>query len=338
MSLILLFTYPALSEHFPLALFPMLGRLLTVWNRHRKEQGLALRDTAQRFENDNEMTFLVNVWTEFLGGKATRLVKWTVDGELEDKEAAIEWIETAWEKDHLKCNWNSDFTQGSIPPLKYLDKDLKALADSAPKVKNPKPDLTYGLLEAAFEADAQRVNDENGAGLVTNGVHPFFVVEAKSAERPIDEAQNQCARGGAAMVRLKRKFDGLAEGTYTDEKAQHEGDKDSPNNQKFHIDRYRTDDQSFAFSLAIVPRYAMVFVHWAEEAYSIEGVLVTINWHMNWVTDYNLVSPAAWIGLHHDIDNILDWGVLTRKKELDDLCKKILEREQKEGSNKKQKT
>ena len=338
MSLILLFAYPALSEHFPLALFPLLGRLLIVWNRHRKEQGLELRDTAREFENDNEMTFLVNVWTKFWGGKNTRLVKWTADGELEDEEAAIEWIETAWGKDHLKCNWNSDFTRGSIPPLKYLDRDLKALADSAPKVKNPKPDLTYGLLAAAFEADAQRVNDKNGAGLVTNGVHPFFIVEAKSAERPIDEAQNQCARGGAAMVRLKRKFDSLAEGTYTDEEAQHEGDEDSSNKQRFPIDHYRTDDQSFAFSLAIVPQYAKLFVHWAEEAYSKEGELVTINWHANWVTDYNLVSPAAWIELHHDVDNILDWGVLTRKKELDDLCKKILEREQKEGSNKKQKT
>lgn len=52
----------------------------------KKEQGLALRDTAKEYANSNELTFLVNVWTKFLGAKDTRLVKTTADGELEDKE------------------------------------------------------------------------------------------------------------------------------------------------------------------------------------------------------------------------------------------------------------
>ena len=260
-------------------------------------------------------------------------MKTTADGELEDEEEAIRWIETAWEKDHLRCNWSADFTRGSVPPLVILDPTLRILADRAPRVKNPKPDLTYGLLQDAFSNDEQPIND-HGAGLSINMVHPFFIVEAKSAEKPIDEAQNQCARGGAAMVRLKRKFDSLAEGTYQDNEAQHGEDKDSHNKQGIPVDHYRTDTQAFAFSLAIVPRYAMMFVHWAEEAYSKEGQLLTIHWHANWVEDYNLVNPAAWIELHRDIDNVLDWGVLTRKQELKELCNKIFERE---NSNKKRK-
>ena len=270
-------------------------------------------------------------------------MKTTADGELENEKEAIEWIETAWKKDHLRCNFNADFTRGSVPPLVILDPILRGVAEHAPKVKNPKPDLTYGLLQGAFSDHEQRVNDNNGAGLSIDMVHPFFIVEAKSTEKPIDEAENQCARGGAAMVRLKRKFDELAEGTFKDYQSQQGKDNDvndqanqtSQNKEKISIDHYRTDTKSFTFSLALVPRNARMFVHWAEEAYSKEGQLLTINWHANEIHTYNLKFPEPWIELHRDMDNVLDWGTLTRKQELKALCNKILEREQ---SNKRQKT
>ena len=141
----------------------------------------------------------------------------------------------------------------------------------------------------------------------------------------------------------KAKFDELAEGTFKDHESQQEKDKDgynqakqtSQNKEKTPIDDYRTDTKSFTFSLAIVPRNARMFVHWAEDAYSKEGVLLTTNWHANELHTYNLKFPEPWIELHRDMDNVLDWGTLTRKKELKELCHKILEREQ---SNKKQKT
>ena len=288
------------------------------------------------------MTFIVNVWTKFLGAEDTRLVKRTADGELEDEEEAIRWIETAWEKDHLRCNWNADFTQGSIPPLRNLDPAMKLYCDKAPRVKNPKPDLTYGLLQTAFSEDEQVINDTHKAGLSVGMVHPFFVVEAK-LDRSFDEVENQCARGGAAMVRLKRKFNSLAEGTYEDEEARHAGDGDDLggqttfNQKKIPIDHYRTDTKSFAFSLALIPRSATMYVHWAEELFPKEGPFLTVYWHATPIADYTLRNPEAWIALHHDIDNVLDWGVLTRSQELRELCGQIWEREQKEGSNKKQK-
>ncbi len=211
------------------------------------------------------------------------------------------------------------------------------MADHAPRVKNPKPDLTYRLLQNAFSADEQYINDEHGARLSLNMHHPFFIVEVKSAEKPIDEAENQCARGGAAMVRLKRKFDSLAEGTYQDNEAQNGEGKDSDhshNKQRIPVDHCRTDTQSFAFSLAIVPRAATIFVHWAEEAYSKEGQLLTVRWHANYVANYNLKDPAAWVELHRDLDNILDWGVLIRKEEIGSLCDQIYART---DSNKRRK-
>ena len=101
------------------------------------------------------------------------------------------------------------------------------------------------------------------------------------------------------------------------------------------IERYRSDTKSFAFSLALDPLFATMFVHWAEEAFSKEGTVITINWHATPVASYILRYVEPWIDLHRDIDNVLDWGTLTRKQELKDLCKKIDEREQ---SNKRQKT
>lgn len=268
-------------------------------------------------------------------------MKTTADGELENEKEAIQWIETAWEKDHLACNWNADFTKGSIPELIVLDPALKLHTDKAPRVKNPKPDLTYGLLQTAFSKNEQDINDAYGAGLSLGMVHPFFVVEVKTEERSPVEAENQCARGGAAMVLLKRKFNSLAEGTYKDKEAQHKKDRAhlagqmSHNNEEIPIASYRIDTKSFAFSLALVPESATMFVHWAEEAFSEEGILITTNWHASHIAHYFLRDVAPWIDLHRDIDNVLDWGTLTRKKELNELCNKILEREQ---SNKKQKT
>ena len=281
------------------------------------------------------MTFLVHVWTKFLDAEDTRLVKTTADGELEDEEGAIRWIETAWKKDHLRCNWNADFTRGSVPPLVNLDPSLRLHTEKVPRVKNPKPDLTYGLLQAAFAKVEQDINNKHGAGLSVDIVHPFFVVEAKIGGKPIDEAELQCARGGAAMVRLKRNFDKHADGTYVDEEAKQGQNKDgnhvaeriSPNKEEIPIDHYRTDTKSFAFSLALVPRSATMFVHWAEEAFSKEGTLLTINWHATHVAEYQLRNGAPWIELHRDIDNVLDWGTLTRKQELRDLCSQIFTRE-----------
>lgn len=49
----------------------------------------------------------------------------TADGQVEDPEVAIQWIETAWQKDNLICNWSADFVQGSVPKLLIEDVTLK---------------------------------------------------------------------------------------------------------------------------------------------------------------------------------------------------------------------
>ena len=304
------------------------------------EQAQALRKASRKYEDDNELTFLVDVWSKFLSVEDTGLVISTVDDQLEDEEEAIRWIEAAWEKDHLKCNWNAKFTRGSIPLLDFRDSIRQHLADRAPRVKSPKPDLIYGLPQNAFSVDEQYINNKYGAALSLNTEHPFFVVESFSVEEPMGRAENRCAVGGAAMVRLKRRFDILAKATYHDSEAHNRRDKNwdylseqfAPEKETTPIDYYRTDINSFAFSLIINPRYAEMFVHWAEEAFSKEGQLLTISWYTNHLECYSLRNPAGWIDLHRALENVLDWGVLMRKQEMKDLCNQIFARE---GSDKR---
>ena len=256
----------------------------------------------------------------------TGLVISTVDDQLEDEEEAIRWIEAAWEKDHLKCTWNAKFKRNSIPLLDFGDSIAQILADRGPRIKNPKPALTYGFKGDAFSTDEQYINDKYGAALSLDVEHAFFMVEVSPVYESYARAEHRCAVGGAAMVRLKRKFDSLAEGTYYADEARYS---------RIPYDHYKTDTKSFAFSLIISPTYAEIWVHWAEEVYSKEGELLIIEWHANHVTHHPLREEEHVIKLYRDINNVLDWGNLTRKQELGELCRKILEREQ---SNKKEKT
>ena len=301
------------------------------------EQGKELLDTAEEHERDSELTFLVHVWNIFLSVKDKRLVKTTAAGDLENEKEAIQWIETAWDKDQLKCNWGTEFVRGSVPPLVVTDPYMIIYTDHAPRVKNSKPDLAYGLKHKDLSDQEQRINKDFGADLSPYMDHPFFIVEAKIAENGLCEAENQCARGGAAMVRLKRKFDKLAEGAFNDYESQQKKNKDGIDlaSEKIPIGHYQTDTKSFAFSLAIHSTDATMFVHWAEDVFSKEGKWLTINWHSSYIARYWLGEEEAWIELHRDIDNILDWGVLARRQELKELCSQIFTREH---SKKKQKT
>ena len=112
------------------------------------EVAVRLQRLAKDHEFDNELTFLVNVWGVLLSSE-----RWarTVNAE-EDEVEAVEWIERAWAKDHLKCAWSADFIKGSIPPWEFGKEIAEQLYSNIPRIRNPRPDLTYGLHQDAFTA------------------------------------------------------------------------------------------------------------------------------------------------------------------------------------------
>lgn len=97
----------------------------------------------------------------------------------------------------------------------------------------------------------------------------FFIVEAKCAESLIEDAENQCCRGGAAVVYARLQF--IA-------KVNDKGELASA-----------TDLDSIAFSLALISSIAHLFIHWAlvsekdTSFTSTKGYEMMVGYHMKWV-------------------------------------------------------
>ena len=304
---------------------------------------------SRKHESSNELTWLVNVWGILLNKS-----RWVEADDGMDQEAAVDWIEKAWEKDYLQCNWQGDFNVEIVPELELGDLTIKAAAETIPKLKTPRPDLTYGLEEAAFTEAERRINFAYRCRVMSNLDHAFFAVEAKSFSAPIGLAELQCARAGACMVSLTREFN---EVSYTSKKAaagkiqvpfsstnaesQDHGDLASASTlrEPFQASEisYRVDEESIAFTLAITPGKALLYVNWAEEKDFGPDKGTGVYYHMHIVGSYDLDDTARWIELRHDIDNVLDWGVGKRKRQLCSTCAKRVEGSSKKSS-KRQRT
>lgn len=256
------------------------------------------RKVRKSFAIVNELTFLVNLWACLL--HKTREVE-----RLEAQEK-VEWIQKAWDLDHLGTNWSADFLRDSIPPIQTDDPVFKKLFREMPRVENPRPDLAFGLRVDAFNRTERHVNHilYRHAVLSQELFHIWFIVEVKSAGGTIEDAENQCCRGGAAMVNARMKFNAEA-----------------PNTIGLSLG---ADLQSIAFSLAVAPGSAQMFVHWAEIKET-ETKEIEVVFHMNFLRDYSLKDHACdgFAQLRHDIDNVLDWGTLKRQQKIKDVCKQI---------------
>ena len=254
-----------------------------------------IQELRKIFATGNELTFLVELWGSLL--HKTRTVRQL------DPQGRIEWIKRAWRKDCLRTNWGADFLRDSVPAIqKPDDKVLAKLLESLPRIQNPRPDLTYGLGQEAFDETERRIMHTCNKFTVLSAdlYHGFFLVEVKSAEGTIEDAENQCCRGGAALVHARIQFN-----------AQATMEHESP--------PMGADLQSIAFTLALVPSKAHMFVHWAEIRNT------DIVYHMNLVNSYDFrsLSCDGFAQLRYDIDNVLDWGTLRRKQEIKNVCKEI---------------
>lgn len=305
-----------------------------------------------KFETDNETTLLVNLWKHLLqetripiqpkekGSQSNDPISTETLDIQEEVAAAIEWIEKAWEKDHLKCTWQALFPREMMPKAPSSeDPFLDILFKDLPRVASPVPDLTYGLQEKAFTTEVELQIILANSQIITDNLYfPFFIVEAKSASKPIGEAENQACRGGAAIVNHLRNF--LAAVPPKKASSTQSGPASefpttvAPTSSKVAASTpsfLGPDKDSFCYSLCLTPWYAEIFVNWTEQVSAKE-----VHWHMHLVANYDLAEKQKIKELRHDIDNILDWGVLKRRKEITDACAKIVASGSKK--NKKRKT
>ena len=241
-----------------------------------------LRARRDEYEKSNEDTF-IHMFMAALKKENRRT--WNAKKQ--------KWKRVEWDQDGLKEAWNQSFQKNSIPKIDTADRVAKDILDSNPRIKNPKPDIVWGLSPRVFDKGLMEINKlyYAQAGICPADTwHPFCILEAKM-KGSIEDAIYQCARGGAALVsaaRLLYYVAGLLDLT-------------TPG----------PDLITPVFSLAVVPTVISLLVHWAEV--DDQG----ITWfHTSHVYTYGLENPGVGTQLRHDLNNILDWGTLNRKAEV----------------------
>ena len=244
------------------------------------------------------------------------------------------WAERKWDKDFIKAKWCADLKSSAVPrlcPISGAQGDqalLAAVLKNHPRIATPRPDIIYGLRRSAFTPAERLVNEtfQDWASASEDCFHPFFLVECKLFK--IEDAENQIARGGSSLVNARRNFDAQ--------------DRERAMRQN----SLGPDLASIAFSLALTPAQAHLFIHWAEVIPSSLSPAssppfqtepdYTVVYHTTILTVYRLTSPAHVLSvltspsnehsfdrLRHDLNNILDWGTLKRKKEVKEVCEAL---------------
>ena len=96
----------------------------------------------------------------------------------------------------------------------------------------------------------------------------------------------------------------------------------------------KADMDSFAFTLAVGSQSANMFVNWALEMDSNNYV----HWHMHCLQTYQFRRPDDLNQLHHDMNNVLEWGLSARKDKMIDCCTNIYDSGIIQPSRKRQRT
>ena len=247
----------------------------------------------RKFERSNEDTFINQFMNALLQDEREKR---------DEREKLENWVKTSWDQDGLTQAWNQQFQKECIPQILAPDALTKKVLSANPRIKDPKPDITYGISSRLFSKEQHKTNRTyyQQTGICPGLWHPFFLVEAK-LKGTIEDAEYQCVRGGAALVNAGQQLR-YCSGV--------DADPDVP------------DIHTAVFSLAVTPIVALLHIHWAEKISDGETLF-----HMNHVQTYGLKNKGVGRQLRHDIDNILDWGTLTRKNQVDEMLNDIATRE-----------
>ena len=271
-------------------------------------KALEVQEIIFTYQNEPEATFLFFVWHALLNKSRHTYQRPHEEERSVDMQS---WMETSWTKDHLRYKFNIDFAKDSVPPLPPTTDYEKALLSKIPRVPNPRPDIAFAVYEDAFTPTERDLFDQIGCSLTGNGsYHDFASLDAKSINASIEEAENQCSRSGSAMVWSRGKLNDL----YA--KCPQQSLNQPSSSQLSSLPPPSTETKSkiktntLAFTLAFATSQARLFVHWDLDQNGIT------NWHMHSLRSYNYDDLSDLTQLHHDIDNIMEWGVTKRKMEI----------------------
>ncbi|KAL8733109.1 MAG: hypothetical protein Q9166_002301 [cf. Caloplaca sp. 2 TL-2023] len=203
-----------------------------------------------------------------------------------------------WYQDGLFALLLAPFRYQATTPLesrnnKSTSGHILSLADSRPAV-------CYGLSDNAFTAEQDSMLQPilHYAFIQKPNHFSFFIVEAKGSEGNMVESENQALRNTSTLVWASRQIQGIA------------GKRD--------LQRTGADTDNIIFSICMTSVATRLFVTWAlvEDG---EGGTKELGYHMTRLRQYSMVDVGDLIALRKDIENIMDWGLSTRKQWILDM-------------------
>ncbi|KAG8530629.1 uncharacterized protein KY384_004667 [Bacidia gigantensis] len=249
-------------------------------------------------KDQNEATFLCEVFHNLLG------IKRSVSNDVEGERT---YIDQSWSKSFLRTKWDNEFVGNDVPTLKIPDDDVaywKAILAAFPRIKSPKPDVSYSIDSNAYDSNLKlkKVIDFVHCQLGGRGRLPYFFRRRIS----IHKAENQAMTTGATMCEHSRR----CRRAFTAQ----------PNQEPQPVTTPTPDAESFVFTIAIDPDQVKLFVNWILVHPPLDNT-----YHMHHLRTYTFNNAEHVAILHHDLDNILDWGVGKRKRDFDTLAEASLE-------------
>lgn len=188
-------------------------------------------------------------------------------------------------------------------------------------ISEPRPDYCFGLeVNMHPNIKTTSINEYTRVliGVRSNLRYPFLIFEGKGARGSLADAENQAMRGGATLVYARRIL-----------------------NHKAGLPHFTgPDKQSFAFSMTLDCYTAHVWVHWcevqpAEAPVDAEDNTFLANeyyetYHMDSLVHCDFSKLEDVQDLTRTLNNILDWGCLQRKREVDCVLETLKRKEAEE--------
>ncbi|KAL8942252.1 MAG: hypothetical protein Q9216_001777 [Gyalolechia sp. 2 TL-2023] len=205
---------------------------------------------------------------------------------VKDKTEDGKWVAVEWNVQGLDNNPNQEFRIGGVTALDPQNDLHEKILKEVPKVQHPKPDQAFGVDEAVFSKDENRINSVyiNFAGISEGMYHTFSIKEFKGYGGSMVEAENQALRAGSILVEVN---------IFLWDKA---GLRQ--------ISETGADLSTIAFSFCMTTETAKLFLHWAK----VEAGMT--KYTMSPLRQYMLGREDDLRELRRDIDRVLDWGTI----------------------------
>ena len=211
-----------------------------------------------------------------------------------------------WWSEGLRINTNREFERNSLPNcLPGQSAEIAKLLRKVDGMKNPKPDRTYGVRPSfvPLPEGLHTTTETDQLMYISPGLTAaFFLIEGKSHQGSMSEAENQARRGGAILVNAERQLAQLA------------GREDGPG----------PDDKTYIYSATLDPQAIKVWVHWAEVRPNGK-----VHFHMNHIFSCALGDGDALMKMRRITHNTIEWGLNERLDGLKQVYAKVWESEPK---------